>query len=93
MASEIQALRAEVARLSESASNRAYAEMEHAGAKVKETVHDLARRGSDLASNARATLDEKSSELEEQIARNPWPAVLIAGGIGLVMGMMSRRSD
>jgi len=90
---ELNSLRAEVSRLSDKLASRAYSEAEHAGTRVRETVSDLAHRAGDFASTARDRMGETSMELEDNISRNPWAAILIAGGVGLLLGMMSRRSD
>jgi ElaB/YqjD/DUF883 family membrane-anchored ribosome-binding protein len=47
-------------------------------------------RGSDMASDAADSLQKANSHLEDTIERNPIAAVLVAAGIGLAIGLMSR---
>lgn len=53
---------------------------------------DWTSRSSDVASQAAGQLKRANSHLEDSIERNPIAAVLIAAGIGLAIGIMSRRS-
>jgi ElaB/YqjD/DUF883 family membrane-anchored ribosome-binding protein len=53
---------------------------------------DWTSRGSDVASQAADQLQRANSHLEDAIERNPIASVLIAAGIGLAIGIMSRRS-
>lgn len=49
-------------------------------------------QGSSMASDARDKLYDANSELEARIERHPLAAVLIAAGIGMAIGLMSRSS-
>lgn len=51
---------------------------------------DWTSQGSHLASDARDRLYEANSVLENRIEKNPLAAVLIAAGIGMAIGLMSR---
>jgi ElaB/YqjD/DUF883 family membrane-anchored ribosome-binding protein len=93
LSSELKSLRDEVLRLSEQVSTYARDEAEYAGVKVKDAVHEMSRKGRDFAETARDKVETVSHDVEDQIARNPWMAVLIASGIGLMLGMMSRSRD
>ncbi len=91
MSSELKALKDEVLRLSETVASYARGEAEHAGAKVRDYVDDLSRRGRDVAETAREGVETATHDVEQHIARNPLASVLIATGIGLILGMMSRQ--
>lgn len=91
--SELSNLRAEVSRLSEVIANRARSEADSAGQMISDTMADLGKRSKEVAAVARDKVQETGFEVEDAISRNPWGAVMIAGGIGLVLGMLSRQRD
>src|SRR5262245_10426989 len=60
-----------------------------------ERVEDAARTARaetrDTAATARRSLDEELADAERKIRDNPLGAVVLAAGIGLVLGMLIRR--
>jgi ElaB/YqjD/DUF883 family membrane-anchored ribosome-binding protein len=53
-------------------------------------AEDITKAGAMLTSEARDRLLDYNAEFENRIERNPIRAVLIAAGIGLVLGLLSR---
>jgi ElaB/YqjD/DUF883 family membrane-anchored ribosome-binding protein len=60
-----------------------------------ERVDDAARAARaetlDAAATARRSLDDELADAEQKIRDNPLGAVVLAAGIGLVLGMLIRR--
>lgn len=99
---EIDTLRGDIGRLTEAVSNLLQREFEETGERVRTaagetmdrftaTAEEIARATRDAAADAERRVRSVGSEIEHGIERNPLTAVLIAGGIGLILGMMSRR--
>lgn len=93
LANELQSLRDEVSRLGENFARNARHHAESAQANLSGAVDDLSRRGRDFAHTARERIEETSYDIEDHIARNPWTSILIASGVGLVLGLMTRQRD
>jgi len=55
------------------------------GAQVKETMAEYYEQG-------RESLEDLNQTLEAQIRERPLQALLVAGGIGLLLGLLWRRS-
>jgi ElaB/YqjD/DUF883 family membrane-anchored ribosome-binding protein len=53
-------------------------------------ANDWSKQGSAWASDARDRLSDANSEIESRISSHPIAAVLIAAGIGMAIGLMSR---
>jgi ElaB/YqjD/DUF883 family membrane-anchored ribosome-binding protein len=96
-------MRADISRLSEMITDLTKSQADQAAGKVQsavsgvtDTLSDTAARmakgGQAIASDAQEQLRSVGSELENQITRNPWAAILVAGAVGLMMGAASRRS-
>lgn len=51
---------------------------------------DWSRQGAAWASDARDRLSDANSEIESRISNHPIAAVLIAAGVGMAIGLMSR---
>ncbi len=99
---DLDRLRADVARLgntvtalvrsqSDSANSAVRDAAEQARDRVYARASDLGRSGQALAYEARDRLSHANASLEGQIERNPIMAVLVAAGIGLVLGLVSRH--
>jgi ElaB/YqjD/DUF883 family membrane-anchored ribosome-binding protein len=61
-----------------------------AGAAVKGAVGDARDQLSQAASHAQDSAFGVAADLERRIDKNPLTAVLIAAGIGMALGMMSK---
>lgn len=103
---EIATLRDDIKSLSDSIALLVKRETENAAAELKTSVgraadavagrvhsvaDDVARTSRQFASDAQHGVRNAATELESNIERNPLTAVLIAGGIGLVLGLLSRK--
>ncbi len=66
------------------------------GAQVKETMQDIGTQVKETMTEyyeqGRESLQDLSQTLEAQIRERPLQALLIAGGIGLLLGLLWRRS-
>ena len=56
--------------------------------RLGDMVRELAR---DTAGDAQAYVQQRTADVEEAVRRNPTQAVLIAGGVGFVLGLMLMR--
>jgi ElaB/YqjD/DUF883 family membrane-anchored ribosome-binding protein len=89
-AADLAALRADIAKLTASVTNLVKAETSAATDTVFGAVDSARQKFADGAAGAKERLSGASSELEASIERNPLVAVLIAAGVGLVIGLLSR---
>ncbi|MGV8840153.1 MAG: DUF883 family protein [Bauldia sp.] len=83
---ELQALRDDLAALVGTVKDLASRQAEHAVESAKETVGHVAERLKMTASEARHRGEEAATEIEHMIANRPLTSVLIALGIGYVIG-------
>ncbi len=87
---DLVALRADIARLSDTVAAMVRGQADAAGAAVRGVVGDARDQLSQAASNAQDSAFGAAADLERRIERNPLTAVLIAAGIGMALGMMSK---
>src|SRR5262249_50067528 len=87
---DLAALRADLARLTDTVAAILRTQADTTGATVRGAVGDARDQLSQAASNAQDTAFGAAADLERRIERNPLAAVLIAAGIGIVLGMMSK---
>jgi ElaB/YqjD/DUF883 family membrane-anchored ribosome-binding protein len=87
---DLAALRADIARLSDTVAAMVRVQADAAGAAVRGAVGDARDQLSQAASNAQDSAFGTAADLERRIERNPLTAVLIAAGIGMALGMMSK---
>jgi len=85
-AADFAALRKDVARLAEAISQLAQHPTQAAGDAVEDAKNKIASAADEAQTNIRAA----SSEIETNIKRNPLTAVLIAFGVGLALGVITR---
>ena len=90
--SDLAALRADIARLSDTIAGLVRAQADQASAAMRGAVGDARDQLSRAAADAQDSARNAAVDLERRIERNPLTAVLIAAGIGMALGMMSRRS-
>jgi ElaB/YqjD/DUF883 family membrane-anchored ribosome-binding protein len=64
-----------------------HATADHAGPKVQE----VRERAEESLRNAREHLAGAGAELDSKVRANPWAAVGIAAGVGLVLGILLSR--
>lgn len=102
LSSDLAALRADVARLTETmtsiaqnqagSTSQALSEtMEKARVVLSEATETLTQTGRDLASEATGRIRTMGTEMGASIERNPLTAVMIAAALGLVIGMLGRE--
>lgn len=65
------------------------AQMQHVGTQVKETVQHV---GTQVYEQGRESLQDLNRTVEAQIRERPLQALLVAGGIGALLGLLWRRS-
>jgi ElaB/YqjD/DUF883 family membrane-anchored ribosome-binding protein len=87
---DLTALRADIARLSDTVAAMVRFQADAAGAAVRGAVGDARDQLSQAASNAQDSAYGAAADLERRIEKNPLTAVLIAAGIGMALGMMSK---
>jgi len=92
LTSDLAALRADLARLSDTISGLARVQADSASAAMRGAVGDARDQLTRAAADAQDSARNAAADLERRIERNPLTAVLIAAGIGMALGMMSRRS-
>ena len=102
MAAELTRLRDDFGRLSNSVSELVKAQANSAAETLRSTVTSMsgaaADKAAELGSSALQMTDTAqqaaltaSRDIEASIERNPLTAVMIAAGVGLVLGMVSSR--
>jgi ElaB/YqjD/DUF883 family membrane-anchored ribosome-binding protein len=87
---DLAALRADIARLSDTVAAMVRVQADAAGTAVRSVVGDARDQLSQAASNAQDSAFGAAADLERRIEKNPLTAVLIAAGVGLALGMMSK---
>ena len=90
LTADLAALRQDIARLAETMSELVQHQTQAAGLRVSDAVGDARDRIVSTAADAQNRVRAASGEIEARIERNPLTAVLIAFGIGTLLGMMSR---
>ena len=65
------------------------AQMQHVGTQVKETMQAA---GTQAYEQGRESLQDLNRTIESQIHQQPLQALLVAGGIGVLLGLLWRRS-
>jgi ElaB/YqjD/DUF883 family membrane-anchored ribosome-binding protein len=85
LTADLAALRADITRLSDTIAGLVRTQADHAGA-VGDARDQLSRAAADAQDSALGA----AADLERRIERNPLTAVLIAAGLGIMLGMMSR---
>jgi ElaB/YqjD/DUF883 family membrane-anchored ribosome-binding protein len=90
LSADLVALRADIARLSDTMAGLVRSQANSASAAVKGVMGDARDQLSQAASQAQDSALGAAADLERRIEKNPLTAVLIAAGIGMALGMMSR---
>jgi ElaB/YqjD/DUF883 family membrane-anchored ribosome-binding protein len=76
------------------------AQMQHVGTQVKETMQDVGIQvketmqaaGTQVYEQGRESFQDLNRTIEAQIRERPIQALLVAGGIGVLLGLLWRRS-
>ena len=90
IATDLAALRADIATLSETIAGLMRGRADAAGGAVKGAVGDARDQLSQAVNHAQDSAFGAAADLERRIERDPLTAVLIAAGIGMAIGMMTK---
>jgi len=90
IAADLSALRADIAKLSETMTGLMRGRADAAGAAVKGVVGDARDQLSQAAGHAQDSALGAAADLERRIEKDPLTAVLIAAAIGVAIGMMTK---
>jgi ElaB/YqjD/DUF883 family membrane-anchored ribosome-binding protein len=90
LAADLAALRQDVARLAETMSELVQHQTGAAGLRASAAVGDARDKIASTAADAQNRVRAARGEIEASIERHPLTAMLIAFGVGLSLGMMSR---
>jgi ElaB/YqjD/DUF883 family membrane-anchored ribosome-binding protein len=90
LAADLAALRAYIANLSETIAGLSRGRADAAGAAVTGAVGDARDQLSQATRQAQDSVFGVAADLERRIERDPLTAVLIAAGIGMAIGMISK---
>jgi ElaB/YqjD/DUF883 family membrane-anchored ribosome-binding protein len=90
---DLTSLRNDLSRLSETVAQLVRGQTDGAADAMRDTAQHLQQSGRALASDAQTRLRGWTSDLESSIERNPLTAVMVAAGIGLLVGLMRRDRD
>jgi ElaB/YqjD/DUF883 family membrane-anchored ribosome-binding protein len=91
VAEEIAVLKQDIARLTAAVADLVKREAGQTRSRVEDVVTDLYREGRDALGQAEARAKGLGEDLSHTIERNPITAVLAALGIGLIIGLLSRK--
>jgi ElaB/YqjD/DUF883 family membrane-anchored ribosome-binding protein len=90
LSADLAALREDITRLSETMAGLVRSQANSAGATMRGAVGDARDQLSQAATQAQDSALGAAADIERRIERNPLTAVLIAAGIGMALGMMSK---
>lgn len=88
---QIESLKADLAGISQTLAELLKDSAREGRRTVEDTADYYMREGKRQADAAVESAREYGEALESQIARNPFSAVLVALGLGFLVGLMSRR--
>ena len=90
IAADLATLRTDIKNLSETVAGRLRDRSNAAGAAMKGAVGDASDQISQAASRAQDSVFGAAADLEGRIERDPLTAILIAAGIGMAIGVMTK---
>ncbi len=88
---QIEALRSEITRLSENIASVGQAKIEDYKAAVESLAQNAVASSLDAFKVARDQATNMEHQFEDQIRANPLRAILVAAGVGLLVGFLARR--
>ena len=102
IAADLTQLRADFSSLSESVANLVKTQAQSAAGSLRDTVSaagekiagkaaDWSSSAAEMTSGAQDTARSASHDIEASIERNPITAVIIAAGIGMLIGLVTSR--
>ncbi|MDR6292665.1 ElaB/YqjD/DUF883 family membrane-anchored ribosome-binding protein [Inquilinus ginsengisoli] len=84
-------IRDDIASLARTLGDAATAEAKAGGARINEAAHAAKDRAQRFAESARTQGEDSIAALEERIEQNPITSILVAFGVGLVIGKLLDR--
>jgi ElaB/YqjD/DUF883 family membrane-anchored ribosome-binding protein len=87
---DLAALREDVARLADTMSQLVQHQTKAVGSRASSAYGDIRDRIASTAADAQTRVRAAGGDLEASIERHPLAALLIAFGVGIALGMMSR---
>jgi ElaB/YqjD/DUF883 family membrane-anchored ribosome-binding protein len=90
IAADLTQLRADIAQLKDTLADLVRGEAGQARATIRNAAKDARNQVSNAAANAQDSAFAVAADFERSIEKNPLTAVLIATGIGLALGVLSR---
>jgi len=88
---QVETLKAELASVSATLSDLLKSGVRQGRAKAERTAEQYLRQGQEQADAAMESARAYGEALEGQITKNPFTAVLVALGLGYLVGLMGRR--
>lgn len=88
---QIDTLKNDLAAVSATLSDLVKSSVRQGRAKAEQTAEGYLRQGQEQADLAMESARAYGEALEGQITKNPFTAVLVALGLGYLVGLMSRR--
>jgi ElaB/YqjD/DUF883 family membrane-anchored ribosome-binding protein len=88
---QIETLKSDIAAISATLADLVKSSVREGRSKAERTAQQYLRQGQEQADAAVESARAYGEALEEQISRNPFTAVLVALGLGYLVGLMSRR--
>ncbi|MCW5698027.1 MAG: DUF883 family protein [Bauldia sp.] len=88
---ELKALRADLTALVGTVKEIGASQAENLASQVKGAVGELGSRMRMTADEARRRGEEAAHEIEDVIGRHPLTAVMVAMGVGFIVGAITRR--
>jgi ElaB/YqjD/DUF883 family membrane-anchored ribosome-binding protein len=91
VAAQIETIRADIATLAASISKLAGEEIGSAQERLRDKAASAQERGEQLADSARKQAQANVRRVEDVVQENPFGAILVAIGLGFLVGMFTRR--
>jgi ElaB/YqjD/DUF883 family membrane-anchored ribosome-binding protein len=88
---QIETLKADIAAIGGTLKDLVKSSVRQGRAKAERTAEQYMQQGQDQADAALESARAYGEALEGQITKNPFTAVLVALGLGYLVGLMSRR--
>ena len=88
---DLAAIRQDIAHLAETMSELVQHQAKAVGFRASTTLGDVRDRIVSTAADAQSRVRAAGDDIEASFERHPLAALLIAFGVGIVLGMMSRR--
>lgn len=100
LGAQMQQVGTQVKETMQAAGTQVKETVQHVGSQVKETMQDMGTQaketmqaaGTQVYEQGRESLEDLNRTLEAQIRERPLQALLVAGGIGALLGLLWRRS-